>query len=173
MVVTLRPFTAADIDRFAEEFSTEDGVSSIQWFGFRASGTDSVRREFAETGYLTPEAGRLIIEADGEWAGRVAWWKRTYGPPNESWCWQFGILVHKDHRGQGVGSAAQRMLADYLFAHTLAHRIEAGTDPQNHAEQRALEKAGFSREGVVRGCQWRGGQWHDQIMYSRLRDDAA
>ena len=47
------------------------------------------------------------------------------------------------------------MLARYLFAHTTAHRLEAGTEVGNVAEQRALEKAGFSREGVTRGIGWR------------------
>src|SRR6266567_2788049 len=36
-----------------------------------------------------------------------------------------------------------------------AHRIEAATEVGNVAEQRALEKAGFTREGVLRGSGWR------------------
>ena len=40
------------------------------------------------------------------------------------------------------------------------------------AEQRALEKAGFVQEGRVRGAQWRGGAWHDQLLYAVLRGDA-
>jgi ribosomal-protein-alanine N-acetyltransferase len=36
------------------------------------------------------------------------------------------------------------MLCDYLFEHTPAQRIEAGTHPENIAEQRALEKARLS-----------------------------
>ena len=39
------------------------------------------------------------------------------------------------------------------------------------AEQRALEKAGFTREGVVRGSTFRQGRWHDQVLSSVLRDD--
>jgi RimJ/RimL family protein N-acetyltransferase len=38
-------------------------------------------------------------------------------------------------------------------------------------EQRALEKAGFTREGVLRQAQWRSGGWHDQVMYSKLRGE--
>lgn len=37
------------------------------------------------------------------------------------------------------------------------------------AEQRALEKAGFTREGVLRGTTFRQGRWHDQVIYSVLR----
>jgi len=39
------------------------------------------------------------------------------------------------------------------------------------AEQRALEKAGFLREGIARHAQFRAGQWRDLVVYSRLRSD--
>jgi aminoglycoside 6'-N-acetyltransferase len=60
-------------------------------------------------------------------------------------------------------------LTDYLFDHTRAERIQAWTDCDNLAEQRALEKAGFVREGVLRSAQWRSGQWHDEVIFSMLR----
>jgi RimJ/RimL family protein N-acetyltransferase len=72
-------------------------------------------------------------------------------------------------RGQGFGSQAQRLLADYLFATTAVNRIEAGTDVENLIEQRSLEKAGFIREGVLRGAQYRAGAWHDLVVYSVVR----
>ncbi|MCW2707301.1 MAG: hypothetical protein JWM22_1143, partial [Frankiales bacterium] len=34
-----------------------------------------------------------------------------------------------------------------------------------------LERAGFQREGVLRGAQWRQGGWHDLVSFARLRDD--
>ena len=45
-------------------------------------------------------------------------------------------------------------------------------DVENVAEQRALERAGFTREGVLRGAQHRRGRWRDLVLYARLRDDA-
>ena len=63
------------------------------------------------------------------------------------------------------------MLAEYLLAGFPVHRIEATTDVDNVVEQRALVGAGFVREGVLRGAQWRRGAWHDLVSYSRLRSD--
>lgn len=74
-------------------------------------------------------------------------------------------------RGRGHGSEAQRLLADSLFAAYPIARVEAHTDVENLPEQRALEKAGFTREGVPRRAQWRAGAWHDVAMYSRLRGE--
>jgi RimJ/RimL family protein N-acetyltransferase len=75
------------------------------------------------------------------------------------------------YRGRGYGSRAQRLLAEHLFATTPSNRVEADTDVENAAEQRALERAGFTREGVVRGAQYRRGRWHDLVLYSLLRSD--
>jgi hypothetical protein len=74
----------------------------------------------------------------------------------------------------GVAWARYRLaragvLCDYLFSHTPAQRIQAGTHPENVAEQKALEKAGFQLEGVVRACEFRAGRWRDGLLYSRLR----
>ena len=76
-------------------------------------------------------------------------------------------------RGHGVGTEAQRQLVDLFFLHTTVNRVEAHTDVENLAEQRALEKAGFRQEGVVRGAQWREGTYHDGFLYSMLRADWA
>jgi RimJ/RimL family protein N-acetyltransferase len=67
---------------------------------------------------------------------------------------------------------AQRLLVDYLFAHTQVNRVEAVAEITNTSEQWALEKAGFTREGVLRGYGFRGGAWRDAIMYSVLREEA-
>lgn len=93
------------------------------------------------------------------------------GPNPESAAWNIGISLMPEARGQGYGTEAQRQVAGYLFETTSINRVEASTDIENLAEQRSLEKAGFVREGVQRGAQFRAGAHHDLIVYSRLRDD--
>ena len=63
--------------------------------------------------------------------------------------YNIGISLAVGVRGRGIGWRAQRMLAEHLFATTEVFRVEAGTDVHNVAEQRSLEKAGFTREGVA------------------------
>ena len=62
-----------------------------------------------------------------------------------------------------TASRPRSLVARYLFEHTPANRVEAQTDIENIAEQRALEKAGFTREGVARGSQFRAGAYHDLV----------
>jgi RimJ/RimL family protein N-acetyltransferase len=130
-------------------------------------------REALEKGPLRNERnGVLIVELlDGTPVGSVGWHRVSYGPNPASGAWNFGIELRPAYRGLGYGSEAQRLLAAWLFDHTDANRVEASTDVENVAEQRALEKAGYQREGTARGAQFRGGAYRDLITYARLRDD--
>ncbi|MEP7360021.1 MAG: GNAT family protein [Chloroflexota bacterium] len=118
--------------------------------------------------------GMVIIEriADGAPIGTTGWRRvMVYGPSPTSDAWQIGIELIASARGQGLGVEAQRLVADYLFAATSLNRVEASTDVDNKPEQRALEKAGYAFEGIMRRAQFRAGSYHDLAYYSRLRDD--
>ena len=117
--------------------------------------------------------GMLVVEliADRAAIGTIGWHRVMYGPNPESVAWNIGISLIPEARGMGYGTEAQRQVAAYLFETTGVNRVEASTDVDNLPEQRSLEKAGFRREGVQRGAQYRAGAFHDLIVYSRLRDD--
>lgn len=131
------------------------------------------RDTLAKGPYRNERNGQLIVERidSGAPIGSVGWRKERYGPTERSEAWNVGISLVPEARGMGFGAEAQRLLADYLFATTPIDRVEASTDVDNIAEQRALEKGGFIREGIIRGAQFRRGARHDLVNYSRLRTD--
>ncbi|MEJ3747687.1 GNAT family protein [Actinomycetes bacterium KLBMP 9797] len=167
--VALRPAVAADFWLF-ERQAVDPGAGGVfNWSGFKDVGR--MRRRFDENGLVGPDDGCLIVVAGETVAGTVVWHKAVYGAPAWS-CWNIGISLLPEHRGRGVGTRAQRQLVSYLLDTTPVTRIEAYTDVENHAEQRALEKAGFVREGTLRSTQFREGRWRDMVIYSVLRDEA-
>ena len=116
-----------------------------------------------------PRQHRAAVILDGDIVGTMSWHAVLYGPTRGSQAWSMGIGLASACRGKGIGSEAQRMLSEHLLL--TVHRVEASTDVDNIAEQRSLEKAGFQREGVLRGAQRRAdGVNHDLVMYSRTRD---
>jgi RimJ/RimL family protein N-acetyltransferase len=118
------------------------------------------------------ERGRLgVTHVDRGLLGSVSWRLTRHGPNRGSWAWNIGIELIPEARGQGFGSEAQRALALHLFATSDIDRVEASTDIENIAEQRALEKAGFKREGVLRAAQFRAGGRHDLVIFATLRTD--
>lgn len=168
MDIRLRPVVEDDLAMF-RRFLTEPGLIGLDWAGFRDAAEPA--RRFATDGYLGVDNGRLMVEVEQEQvaAGLVSYLSGVYG--GVARYWEIGIALLPEWRGRGIGWRAQAMLCDYLFSHTPAQRIQAGTHPENIAEQKSLVKAGFQLEGVVRACEFRAGQWRDGYLYSRLRDD--
>jgi RimJ/RimL family protein N-acetyltransferase len=170
--IRLRPVTEADLDMF-RRFVVEPGLIGLDWTGFRDP--KGVQRRFDTDSYLGEDDGRLIVdvaagtERGREPAGLVSYRRRYYG--TQAFCWEIGIALLPEWRGQGIGWRAQAMFCSHLFENTPVQRIEAATHPENTAEQRSLGKAGFALEGVVRAAEFRAGQWRDGYLYSRLRTD--
>jgi RimJ/RimL family protein N-acetyltransferase len=164
--VALRPIQEADLDDLCRTVTDPEMAGEFEWVGFRDPG--ALRRRWEEDGWLGAEGGRLAVESAGVFAGDVSWRDHSPGVAKGA-IYEVGIALFPDHRGHGVGTAAQRLLVQYLFDTTPAHRIQAYTEVENLAEQRALEKVGFEREGVVRATIYRGGRWRDSILYARLR----
>ncbi|HET9171923.1 MAG TPA: GNAT family protein [Actinospica sp.] len=166
-LVRLRPIAAKDLELFERLREDPSEAGEFDFFGFRNPG--ETRRRFAEGGFLGETAGSLAVAAadDDRFVGEVQWHRVLQGP--DSPCWNIGIMLLAGERGKGFGKQSQRLLAEYLFAHTKVNRVEASTEVVNIAEQRALERAGFTREGVLRGACFRAGAWRDMIGYSILR----
>ncbi len=167
--VRLRAVRSDDLDALSTPQTAE--ADPFEFFGFRA--TNGLAQRFAANGLVGDDFGLIAIEANGQLVGHTGWSTVQHGPAPSSRAFNVGITLLPAHRGRGYGTAAQAALADYLFRNTLIERLEATTDVDNVAEQRSLTKAGFHREGVVRHGQFRAGQWHDLVVYSRLRGDPA
>lgn len=167
--VRLRDATLDDAE-LLERWEAPDQRGIFNDFGLPVS---SMREPLAHGALRNEHNGLLIVErlADGRPIGTVSWHAVRYGPTSASRGWNIGIALIPEARGQGYGGEAQRLVADELFATTDANRVEASTDVENLAEQRALEKAGFVREGVQRGAQHRAGGFHDLVTYARVRAD--
>jgi RimJ/RimL family protein N-acetyltransferase len=166
-LVTLRPVTEDDLSWLGGLTNGPAAAGVHEWHGWRDP--QRRRRRWAESGLLGEDGGTLVVMVDPDRVGQVSWRKVITGPAAFGWALSVGLAP--EFRGRGYGSEAQRLMARYLFAHTQVNRIEATTEITNVAEQRALEKAGFTREGILRGTAFRQGRWHDQIIYSVLRHE--
>jgi RimJ/RimL family protein N-acetyltransferase len=169
--VRLRDATLAEADML--DAWNADPAAGGEYNDFGMPGEPVDRAVLARGPLRNDLNGHLIVERveDGEALGSVGWHRVRYGPSPGSDAWNIGIGLLPDARGQGYGVEAQAQLATYLFERTSVNRIEAQTDVENLAEQRALDKAGFRREGVTRGAQFRAGGYHDLVTYSILRGD--
>jgi len=165
-VVALRPVAEEDLPLLERLTQDPAAAGEHAWSGWR--NLLRLRQEWAEDRLVGDDGGVLLIARGDERLGFVSWFQVEFPP---SYYWSMGIALLPEARGQGYGTQAHRALARYLFAHTTVQRIEAATEVGNVAEQRALEKAGFTREGVLRSTGWRDGAYRDGVWYSMLRAD--
>ena len=165
-VVALRPVAEADLPFLERLTQDPDAAGEYAWSGWRD--LLRLRQGWAEDRLVGNDGGVLLIARGSERLGFVSWFQVDFPP---SYYWSMGIALLPEARGKGYGTLAHRLLIDYLFAHTTVHRIEALTEAENVAEQRVLEKAGFTREGVLRSAGWRDGAHRDGVWYSMLRTD--
>ncbi len=84
---------------------------------------------------------------------------------------EIGYALVPSERGKGYGTEAIQMVVDYLFLVKDSVRIQAPAATENIASQRALEKAGFSKEGLMRKSGHAKGEYIDQYIYSILREE--
>ena len=83
---------------------------------------------------------------------------------------EFGYWLAKSYRGRGLMPRAIRTFSDYAFRQLRIHRLFATPFSSNLGSHRALEKAGFQREGLLRHHHLKQGIYLDAIIYGRICD---
>jgi RimJ/RimL family protein N-acetyltransferase len=167
--VRLRPFREEDLEVFVRSATEPEFSLPFEWPGYRS--VPGLRVRWEEDWFLEKDPHYLAVaEGDGPAIGLVMWQDPRFGGRAGA-NWEVGILLAPEVRGRGIGTEAQRLLVEHLFATTPIHRLSAWTEVDNLVEQRSLEKCGFQREGILRKGGYRGGAWRDVCLYGRLRDD--
>jgi RimJ/RimL family protein N-acetyltransferase len=82
-----------------------------------------------------------------------------------------GVSVFPEARGRGIASRALRTAATWALTERRLQRVFAEADVENAASIRAIEKAGFRREGVLRAHCMTQGRRHDCVMFSLVPAD--
>jgi RimJ/RimL family protein N-acetyltransferase len=82
-----------------------------------------------------------------------------------------GYWVGPHARGRGAATRALRLVASWAFAELGIERLQLTTHPDNVASQRVAERAGFTREGLLRSYLAIPRGRRDSLMYSLLPGD--
>jgi len=85
---------------------------------------------------------------------------------------EVGIFIgDKDYWGKGYGSDAMKVLIDFIFNEMNLNRIMLNVYGFNERAIKSYIKCGFVKEGVLRQALFKGGQYHDEIIMSILREE--
>jgi RimJ/RimL family protein N-acetyltransferase len=117
---------------------------------------------------LLAERGRLLALAalDAE-TGEVIGGGMLHHLDAERGIVEIGYWVFPPARGRGVATTIARMLAEHAFSLGV-ERVAAYVNVGNTASERVVERAGFTREGVVRSMPKPDGRRVDKTLFSLL-----
>jgi [ribosomal protein S5]-alanine N-acetyltransferase len=82
-----------------------------------------------------------------------------------------GTWLGRGYWGTGVNRSSKALIAALAFRALGLERLGAYADMDNPRSQRALERIGFSREGLLRRWHRHGDTVHDVLVYSWLRSE--
>jgi [ribosomal protein S5]-alanine N-acetyltransferase len=163
--ITLRPLDEGDLPAIQRAASDAE---ILKWFdlhtrspadylaGKREAWAEGTGASFAICDATRPDTclGHVFVERDDDGRGSVGYWLLEEG------------------RGKGRASPAVRLMASWALREMRLGRLQLHTDPENVASQRVAEKAGFTREGVLRAYDVRrDGTRADAVVYSLLPHD--
>jgi RimJ/RimL family protein N-acetyltransferase len=165
--VLLRPFREEEADLVWVTF--RDGNDGFAPHPDRPSREDILAR-VRRSGTFQAGMLDLAIDVDGRLVGHVQA-RRPQGslPPG---VFDLGIVIYRrEDRGKGYGAEAVRLVTGRAFEELGAHRVQLTTEVTNAAMIAAAERAGFTREGVLRGFMPADGGRHDYALFGITRED--
>ncbi|MDX2004239.1 MAG: GNAT family protein [Meiothermus sp.] len=115
---------------------------------------------------LRQKVGFFVIEFEGRPAGVIGLHSDWANHSGETETW-----LGAPYWGSGINTEAKVVLFDYAFGPLELKRIQAIAHVHNPRSQKALEKLGFKREGLLRRWRWIRGQPWDFYMYSLLPEE--
>lgn len=167
-VVRLTPLTLADADDY-HALACQAEVVRFSVPPVPPPYEDTLHRcRHAGARWLAGERAEIVIrdEATGAFAGHIQL-TNIVPPLGQA---MIGYSVGREYRGRGFAPRAVELLVGWAFAATSLARLIAGTAVENTASHRVLEKAGFTREAVMRGLlPGLDGTRHDDIQWVRMR----
>ena len=82
-----------------------------------------------------------------------------------------GYWVAPWARGRGIAARGLDLISRFAFAELGVSRIELWIEPENAPSLLVAERAGFTREGLLRSFAVIDGRRRDMLMYSRIAGD--
>ena len=152
------PFVAAYLDQIPQPYTREDARAWVA---------------LADERWRAGTMAAFAVELEGA-DGAVGGVGVHFFEGLDAGAAEIGYWVAAEARGRGVATSATRLAAVWAFeSHPELVRLQLRADVENAASNRVAEKAGFTREGVLRAARWnaRLGRRSDFALWSLLRDD--
>jgi RimJ/RimL family protein N-acetyltransferase len=166
IAIKLRPLREEDIDPIFQACQ-DPTISSFTRVPFpyeRAMAEDFVRE--SDVAYRNHVTISFAIDINGIFAGTIGLHSIQLGDHMA----EIGYWITQDFRGKGICTTALKMISDFSLDVMGFRRLEALADFDNAASQKVMEKAGFTRDALLKNrATKRDGRQIDMALYSMAR----
>lgn len=163
--VTLKTFTAEDIDDFMDWASDDEVTKYMMWNSY----TSRQEAENFLSNVVEKHPWFKAICLDKKVIGSVTLDK---GSGYHSCKAVLGYVLAKKFWGNGLATQAIKLVTEMGFKDLEIQRIEAYVDPTNIGSQKVLQKNGFRKEGFLKKYVLQKGILRDRYLYSFLCNNA-
>jgi [ribosomal protein S5]-alanine N-acetyltransferase len=163
-ILRLRTVQGRDLDDLYSKLNNLEYRGSFFPLGMQAEPV--FRRKFGEDGFWSKDEGMLLmIDPNDEVVGEIEFYPIVHYLTG----YELSYLVFgSDHWGKGYATEAVSLLTAYLFEKHI-NRVQLAIHPENEASRRVAKKAGYTLEGLMRGCWLHQGRFQDLEIWSILR----
>ena len=160
--VTLRPWRSADAPSLARHANNVNVAKQLR-DRFPHPYTIADARQFIHIVSGARPATNFAIVVDGEAVGGIGFYP---GADVERFSAEIGYWLSESYWGRGITTEAIQLLSAYAFDVCNMLRLFALPFADNRQSLRVLEKAGYSREAILRASSVKYGQVRDQALYA-------
>ena len=82
---------------------------------------------------------------------------------------EFGYWIGEEYWNKGIITEAIETISDYVFQNFDIMRLEAHVYHWNIGSMRALEKAGFEKEAILKRRVFKDGKYVDEHIFAKLK----
>lgn len=162
----LEPLTALHAPLWAKHHDPE--LFAYMSRGAPQEGSIEGYAQFIQQLNAEPGRANFAIRVGGDFAGRISY----LGMSEKNRSLEIGTFIVKDYQGTRVNPEAKYLMLKRAFEDLGVIRVQFKVDARNLRSQRAIEKIGAVREGVLRKHEIvPSGQVRDSVIYSILDDE--
>jgi ribosomal-protein-alanine N-acetyltransferase len=166
--IRLRIAEKEDVPQLVQWLNDVDFADDYQHFPDQISKAELEKRIVEQKLYQNEWVDYVIEKKDG---AKIGWAVHYLSLPNLGVI-EVGYAIAPEERNKDYATEAIQILVDYLFLTRDIVRIQAIIDSANEASRKAVEKAGFKKEGTLREALWNAeGKWADGDLYGILRSE--
>ncbi len=133
--------------------------------------TENEAREFSDNFKDFPDTSERLMFGIEDMKGNIVGAINLNSIDERNGTFSIGLLIDRDHRGMGYGTAAMKILLDYAFYERRLNKYYGTVLDDNIVSPKMLKKLGCVEEGVRSQMVYTEGKYHDVLLFGMTREE--